>query len=113
MFSKLFSKKKISDIRFNPSREEIIKRGRILKIDDERPDLTDDLEKARFSVNYVPDIKKTNLDLTDNSVLDLIILDFGNIGKEFGIDKGLSLLRHIKRINFSCSLRLHIKSLKK
>ena len=27
------------------------------------------------------------------------MLDFGNVGKSFGADEGLSLLRHIKRVN--------------
>jgi DNA-binding NarL/FixJ family response regulator len=29
----------------------------------------------------------------------LIILDFGGVGKKFGQDQGLSLLKHIKRVN--------------
>jgi DNA-binding response OmpR family regulator len=94
-----FTKKKISEIKINLSREEIINRGRILIIDDERPDLIEDLEKARFSVNYVEDITKQNLNLIDQSTFDLIILDFGNVGKSFGADEGLSLLKHIKRVN--------------
>jgi DNA-binding NarL/FixJ family response regulator len=30
---------------------------------------------------------------------DLIILDFKSVGKAFGADEGLDLLRHIKRVN--------------
>lgn len=94
-----FSKKKISEIKSNLSREEIIRRGRILIIDDERPDLMDDLLDARFSVHHVPDITKANLHLIDQSTYDLIILDFGSVGTTIGSDEGLSLLRHIKRVN--------------
>ncbi len=33
------------------------------------------------------------------SAYDLILLDYGNVGKSFGSDEGLSLLKYIKRIN--------------
>ena len=68
-------------------------------IDDERPDLVDDLTASRFSVDYSEDITRENIDLIDRPLFDLILLDFGGVGKEFGDDQGLSLLRHIRRVN--------------
>ncbi len=99
MFSSLFKKKAIKNIRLNLSRDDLVKRGRVLIIDDERPDLIDDLTQARFAVDYVPDIKRNNLSLIDQLTHDLIVLDFGNVGQEFGSDEGLSLLKYIKRVN--------------
>lgn len=92
-------RKHIDDLRSAMPREELVRRSRILFIDDERPALIDDLKAARFSAEHVPDIDNTNLDLIDRRLYDLILLDFGNVGTAFGRDEGLALLRHIKRVN--------------
>lgn len=81
------------------SREDLLRRGRILVVDDERPDLIDDLLRARFAVTYAPDITNENLSAIESTTYDLIILDFGNVGREFGPNEGLDLLKHIKRVN--------------
>jgi DNA-binding response OmpR family regulator len=81
------------------SRDELLRRSRILVVDDERPDLIDDLEHAHFAVQYVADITKDNIDLIERPLYDLVLLDFGNVGNAFGHDSGLSLLRHMKRVN--------------
>ena len=80
-------------------REELVRRSRILIIDDERPDLIDDLKAAHFAVDHVTDIESDKIDLIERSLYDLILLDFGDVGAAFGQDQGLSLLRHIKRVN--------------
>jgi hypothetical protein len=80
-------------------RDELIKRSRILFIDDERPELIDDLKKSRFSVDYESDITPENIQLLDNPVHDLFIVDFVGVGKLLGKDQGLTILRHIKRVN--------------
>ncbi len=89
----------ISELDFKISRDEIIRRCRILVVDDEHPELINDLKSSHFSIDYVPDINTSNIDLIESPLYDLIILDFGNVGKSFGQDEGLSLLRHIKRLN--------------
>ncbi|MEW5797607.1 MAG: hypothetical protein AB1728_01250 [Bacteroidota bacterium] len=94
-----FKKYKVEDIKIHLTREEIIRRSRILIIDDERPDLIDDLKKAGFAVDYEQDITKENMKILENPLYDLILLDYGNVGKSFGQDQGLSLLRFIKRVN--------------
>jgi len=96
---KFFSKRSIHDVKLNLSREEILRRSRILVVDDEKPEIINDLKKARFSVDYEPDITKDNMNIVDQSTYDLVLLDFGNVGKSFGADEGLSLLRYIKRVN--------------
>lgn len=94
-----FTKQKIEDLRFNISRDELLRRGRILFIDDEEPDIIGDLRRAGFSVDYEADINDGNREMIERPTYDLIILDFGSVGSYFGSDEGLSLLRHIKRVN--------------
>lgn len=93
------SPKTIASIHTVLTRDELLRRSRILVIDDQRPEIVDDLKKAHFAVDYEPDIDADKIDLIDKQIYDLILLDFGNVGKAFGSDEGLSLLRHIKRVN--------------
>ena len=94
-----FSKKRLDSLNVKMPRDELVRRSRILVIDDERPDLIDDLKGAHFSVDYVEDIDKNNIDLIERSLYDLVLLDFGDVGGAFGQDQGMSLLKHIKRVN--------------
>jgi len=99
MFSFLKKKYKIEELEFKVPRHEVITRSRILVIDDEKPDLIDDLKGGGFSVDYEPDITKANMAVFERMIYDLIILDFADVGREFGEDQGLSLLQHIKRVS--------------
>lgn len=94
-----FEKKTIDSLNTPLSRDELLRRSRVLVIDDQRPDIIDDLKKAHFAVDYEADIDASKIDLIDKQIYDLILLDFGNVGKAFGPDEGLDLLRHIKRVN--------------
>lgn len=94
-----FGKKRIDTLRATIPRQELLRRSRILIIDDERPTLVDDLHSARFAVDYVPDVAAGDLNIFERQLYDVVLLDFGNVGKAFGPDEGLSLLRHIKRVN--------------
>jgi DNA-binding NarL/FixJ family response regulator len=78
-------------------RDDLIHRCRILVIDDERPALIDDLTRTGFSVDY--DSSGDDMGNVEKHLYDLILLDFGGVGEKYGKDQGLSLLRHIKRIN--------------
>jgi CheY-like chemotaxis protein len=89
----------LSEISATIPREDLIRRSRILIIDDEKPNLIDDLQKQGFNVIYVPDITPENCHLIGPEEQDLIILDFGNVGRAWGVDEGLDLLRHIKHAN--------------
>jgi CheY-like chemotaxis protein len=80
-------------------REELRRRSRLLVIDDQRPDLIDDLTRSGFAVDYLPDVSRENLNALDHPLYDLILLDFGNVGTTIGSDQGLTILRHIKRVN--------------
>ena len=94
-----FSSATISDLKANLSREEVISRGRILVVDDERPDLVDDLENEGFCVTYKADLSNDNFHLVRLEIYDLILLDFAGVGASFGVQEGLSLLKHIKRVS--------------
>ena len=92
-------KKSIASVNTKLPREELLRISRILVVDDEEPELIKDLRNANFAVDYLPDITSANMNCIDRPIYDLILLDFGNVGKTFGADEGLSLLRHIKRVN--------------
>lgn len=93
-------KLRLDSIDASMPREELIRRSRILVVDDERPDLIDDLQRSHFALEYVPDIRAENLsDKLDSNLYDLVLLDFGQVGEDIGKEQGLSILRHIKRVN--------------
>jgi len=98
MFS-LFKKKSLAGMKANVPRDEMIRRSRVLIIDDEEPEIIKDLRAAHFSVDYLPDVSPEQMSYLDQGQYDLILLDFGNVGKHFGKDEGLSLLQHIRRVN--------------
>lgn len=95
----LFKKKTIDGLSLKLPREELLRKGRILIIDDEEPAFLADLRRARFSADHLSDVDQNNMDVLDRPTYDLMLLDFGNVGRHFGNDQGLSLLRHIKRVN--------------
>lgn len=94
----LFKRHTISELTLNLSREDLLRRSRILVVDDEKPKLIEDLQRLGFAIDHVPDITPENIHRIERRTYDLIILDFGNVGTSFGSDEGLSLLLHIKRL---------------
>ena len=94
------SKPKLTDLpKFELPRDELIRRSRILIIDDEEPGLRRDLEQAGFSVNYQRDVDKSAMQLIEKPWFDLVLLDFSGVGRVLGPDQGLAILRHMKRVN--------------
>lgn len=98
---KIFGKPQHSvvDLSTAVPRDKLLRQSRILLIDDERPELIDDLQSNGFAIDYKSDLKKNETDLIASGRYDLLILDFGSVGGEFGKDEGLSILRLSKRIN--------------
>lgn len=90
-------KPEISDYNPELTRDDLIRKCRILVIDDQRPALIDDLTKSGFAVEY--DAVGDDMTNVEKRLYDLIILDFAEVGKNYGKDHGLSLLKHIKRVN--------------
>lgn len=95
----LISRKSIENLQITLPREQILRRSRILVVDDERPDIIEDLKSRGFSIDYVPDLDKNNMHMIEVPIYDLVLLDFGNVGAGFGHDQGLSLLKYIRRVN--------------
>src|SRR5438445_13493699 len=93
----LKKKKKLSDLDISFSLADIRQRSRILLVDDERPVLIDHLQANHYSIDYEPDLKPEQTHRVNENYYDLIILDFGDIGKGFGPNEGLDILRFLKR----------------
>lgn len=68
-------------------------------IDDEEPELLEDLRSYGFAIDYAPDAGPEVLKKIEQRLYDLLLLDFGDVGTEFGGEQGLSVLRHIKRVS--------------
>ena len=91
--------KTISGLKKSVSREFLVRHGRVLIADDERPPLIDDLWARGFSVTYVADLTSTNIHLIERPLFDVMLLDFAGVGKTLGEDEGLGLLKHAKQHN--------------
>jgi len=61
-------KKNISALEAKFSREELLRRSRILIVDDEKPELIGDLQQAGFAVDYQSDITNANMALIDRPI---------------------------------------------
>jgi len=95
-----FKKYKLNSLKLEINREELKRMGRILIIDDEKPDtLLEPLMKNGFSVDYYEDIIPDNLYVVEEPRYDLILLDYGNVGSKIGNDEGYSILGRIKQVN--------------
>lgn len=81
----------------NLSREHLKRNCRIIFIDDEKLELVDDLKKEGFSAEQ--DFSGDNIQNIEKGYYDLIILDYNGVGKRYGEDQGLALLKSIKRVN--------------
>jgi len=86
----------LSDIEPHFSRDELVRRGRILVIDDQEMPLFKSLSKEGFSVDH--DRTGNDTSKIERQIYDVIILDHGGVGTEFGAEEGLALLRRIKRL---------------
>ena len=80
-------KKSIASVNTKLPREELLRISRILVVDDEEPELIKDLRNVHFAVDDLPDITSANMNCIDRPIYDLILLDFGNVGKTFGADE--------------------------
>lgn len=88
---------KISSLKRNLSRESLKRNCRVLFIDDQPIELVEDLRKEGFSIDQ--DFSGNDVHNIEKGYYDLIILDYHGVGKKYGKDDGLSLLKTIKRVN--------------
>lgn len=92
-----WTKRRISELKVDLPRHELVRRSRILMIDDEKPDILEDMKHHGFSLDHEFDGSAPVLSKIEQRLYDLVLLDFGDVGTEFGTEQGLSILRHVKR----------------
>ena len=88
----------ISEITITCPRDQLIKNSRTLIIDDEEPQLRQDLEGLGFAITWAKDIDQKLQQQIESGIFDLILLDFAGVGASMGPDQGLDILRHVKRV---------------
>jgi DNA-binding response OmpR family regulator len=91
-----FKNKALSDFDHEHTRDELIRRGRILVIDDEDPEIVAELKKKRFAVDH--DKNGDDLAGIESHHYDVVLLDYSDVGKKYG-GTGLGILHHIKRVS--------------
>jgi DNA-binding NarL/FixJ family response regulator len=79
------------------SRDGLKRKCRILFVDDEVVDLIDDLRREGFSVDH--DMRGDDISNIEKGCFDLVVLDYRGVGKKYGNNDGLSLLKAIRRVN--------------
>lgn len=80
-------------------RDQLIKNSRVLIIDDEEPQLKQDLEQRGFAAAWAKDVDQNLQQQIEAGIFDLIILDFAGVGAAMGPDEGLDILRHVRRVS--------------
>jgi len=80
-------------------RSEVLRRGRIAILDDEGPEMLQDLLKQGLAVTHLSSTEDPQFHALAEGAYDLLLLDYGGIGLRFGQDQGLDVLKHLKRIN--------------
>ena len=73
-------------------------KSRIIVVDDERPELIDELSSEGYAVDY-DETGELAVERAKNNLVSLIILDFKGVGRKYGDEDGLSLLKHLRMIN--------------
>lgn len=80
-------------------RAEILRRGRIVLLDDEIPEMLTDLRDHGLSVSHLKSTSDSQFQALAEGFYDLLLLDYGGVGPRFGQDEGLDVLRYLKRVN--------------
>lgn len=82
-----FGETKLRDFNSTLPREHLIRTSRILIIDDEKPQLIDDLQGQGFAIDFDETGKKI-LDKAEKGFYDLLLLDFAGVGTHLGGERG-------------------------
>ena len=91
-------KRSIIDMSRSLPRADILRRGRIALLDDERPEMLDDLRNSGLSIDHFTSTDDNRFSKLSEAFYDLLLLDYGGIGARYGGDEGLDVLRFLKRV---------------
>ena len=80
-------------------RTELLRRGRIAVLDDVAPEMLKDLRDRVLTIGHLTSTGDPKFQDLANGFYDLLLLDYGGIGRRFGQDEGLDVLRYLKRVN--------------
>jgi len=80
-------------------REELLRRARVVVLDDEAPEMLQDLRGQGLSITHLRSTEDPQFQTVADGAYDLLLLDYGGIGLRFGPDEGLDVLRHLNRVN--------------
>lgn len=81
-----------------PAREALVRRGRIVLLDDDTPEVLQDLRANGFAVDHFKSVSDSRFPLLETGLYDLLLLDYGGIGHRIGADEGLDVLKHLRRV---------------
>ena len=87
----------LADYKPDLTRDDLVRLSRILVIDDERPDLVDDLAREGYAVDH--DAAGDDTAKIEKGIYHLVILDYAGVGKRFGKNQGLDILKRMKEVN--------------
>ncbi len=80
-------------------RTELLRRGRVAILDDETPEMLQDLLGEGLAVTHLQSTADPQFPRLTEAFYDVLLLDYGGIGGKFGQDEGLDVLRYLKRVN--------------
>ncbi|NOK07688.1 hypothetical protein [Corallococcus exercitus] len=80
-------------------RAEVLRRGRVVILDDEAPEMIADIRRQGVAVDHWTSTADPSFGRLESGFYDILLLDYGGIGRNFGQDEGLDVLRHLKRVN--------------
>lgn len=96
-----FSKRKpsLEQLSVELPRAEVLRRGRVVLLDDEVPEMIADIRQQGVAIDHWTSTTDPSFGRLESGFYDVLLLDYGGIGKNFGQDEGLDVLRHLKRVN--------------
>lgn len=95
MFGLFRKKKDFSDFQ-TPGRNELIKKSRLLVIDDDSNILLKDfLQGQGFSIDH--DREGNDISKYISGIYDVIIVDYHGVGSQIGVKQGLDLMRYLNK----------------
>jgi len=80
-------------------RAEVLRRGRVAVLDDESPEMLQDLLSHGLAITHLRGTDDPQFQAVADGFYDLVLLDYGGVGLKFGPDEGLEVLRFLKRVN--------------